>query len=79
MGWKMELGPPYPWCRPSKYFLAATGLKKLCCKLFHSFNCILYIFFPPCFLINSFEKLNLFSDGSCVWGTINTRVGKGIR
>ena len=55
MGLKMEFGPPYPWCRLSKYFLVATGLKKLCCKLFDSFDCVLYIF-PPCFLINSFEK-----------------------
>ena len=25
------------------------------------------------------KNVNLFSDGSCVWGMINTQVGKGIR
>ena len=59
MGLKMELGPPYPWCRrPSKYFLVATGLKKLCCKLFHSFDCVLYTFLPPTpFLNKCFWKM----------------------
>ena len=57
----MELGPPYPWCRLSKYFLVATGLKKLCCKLFDSFDGVLYIPPPaPRFLINSFEKCEPF-------------------
>lgn len=45
MGSKMELGPPYPWCWPSKYFLVATGLKNPCCKLFHFFDCVYFISF----------------------------------
>ena len=51
----MELGPLYPWCWPSKYFSVATGLKNPCCKLFHFFDCVLYILFFL-FLIISFEK-----------------------